>query len=94
MAFGIEVYGPNGNTLLSMSSRVTRFAQQGTFNIIKNSNTTVNVPGMVNNDSWGVFLISSNSPLFNFTYTLNTGFFRVENLSSANSTVLYWVVRS
>lgn len=92
MAFGIEIYGPNGNTLLSMSNRVPRFAQSGSFVMNGVSNTNVNVPNMANNDSWNVF-IAANS-FVGLSYRLNTGFFTATNGSAANVLVSYWVVRS
>lgn len=92
MAFGIEIYGPNGNTLLSMSSRVPRFAQSGSFIMNGVSNTNVNVPNMANNDSWDVFIVANSA--ISITYALNTGFFRATNGSVANVLVSYWVVRS
>ncbi len=98
MAFGIEIYAPNGNTILSMSSRVPRFVQQGIFTLASGANTTTNVSNMANNDSWDVVLVGSG---FGFgvetgglTYTLNTGFFRTFNSLSSSQNVTYWVVRS
>jgi len=93
MAFGIEIYAPNGNTILSMSSRVPRFAQSGVFTLNTNTSTNIDVPGMANNDSWDVFL-AANSGAIDIRYTLNTGFFRATNGSVANASVSYWVVRS
>ncbi len=94
MAFGIEVYGPSGNTLLSMSSRVPRFVQNGTFTLNSAANTTVNVPNMQNNDSWDVFLAANASASVDLRLALNTGFFSVRNASAENTLVAYWVVRS
>lgn len=92
MAFGIEIYAPSGNTLLSMSSRVARFAQSGVFTLNSNTSTSINVPNMANNDSWDVFIVANSA--VSITYTLNTGFFRATNRSVANVLVSYWVVRS
>lgn len=93
MAFGLEIYAPNGNTILSMSSRVPRFVQNGVFTLNSNTSTNVNVPGMANNDSWDVFLVANSSSV-DIRFTLNTGFFRATNGSVVNTSVDYWVVRS
>lgn len=95
MAFGIEVYAPNGNTIISISSRVARFAQQGTFTSTANSTVTINVPNMQNNDSWDVFLTQNTGGIYSgIKYSLNTGFFSVRNTSTTNTPLVYWVVRS
>lgn len=94
MAFGIEVYAPNGNTLISISSRLPRFVQNGTFLLNANTPLNINVPGMANNDSWDVFL-TPNIELDQINLTLNTGFFTARRISSSgNNTILYWVLRS
>lgn len=92
MAFGIEIYAPNGNTILSMSNRVPRFAQHGTFVLNSNTSNNINVPNMANNDSWDVFIVANGG--VSITYALNTGFFRATNGSVVNTSVTYWVVRS
>lgn len=93
MAFGIEIYAPNGNTIISISSRLPRFGQSGTFTLNANTSTNINVPGMQNNDSWDVFLTGNTT--IEVRTTLNSGFFTAKNLSlSSNSSVNYWVVRS
>jgi hypothetical protein len=100
MAYGLEIYNASGNTVLSYTSRVTRFAQYGTVFSLKNSNTDVTAVGMENNDSWEVFLegaaglfsVLGNENLLRLT--LNTGFFTISNLSNSNTTFNYWVLRT
>jgi hypothetical protein len=93
MAYGLEVYNSSGNTVLAYTSRVTRFVQNGTFLAPNTSNTNITVTGMLNNDSWDVFL-AANSTAIDIRYTLNTGFFTATNLSAVSVTVEYWVLRS
>lgn len=93
MAFGIEIYGPNGNTLLSMSSRVSRFGQSGTFTLNAGASANITVAGMQDNDSWDVFL-SANTLVF-LTYKKFTGYFIANNpAGGANCSCDYVVVRS
>lgn len=93
MAFGIEIYGPNGNTLLSMSNRVPRFVQQGTFNLNINQTVNTTVTGMANNDSWDVFLAAGNSGN-SWNVALNTNLFSTRHLGGVNTVMSYWVTRS
>ncbi len=93
MAFGIEIYGPNGNTLLSMSSRVPRFVQQGTFNLNINGTVNTSVTGMANNDSWDVFAVAANAGSF-FNVVLNTDLFTTRHQGGVNTAITYWVTRS
>jgi len=94
MAYGLEIYNSSGNTVLSYTSRVARFVQNGAVTVNAFSNTTVTVTNMVNNDSWDVFLASADSGFIDIRYTLNTGFFQATNNTAYSSTVQYWVVRS
>ena len=100
MAYGLEIYNASGNTVLSYTSRVTRFVQYGTVTVSASSSSDVTVVGMENNDSWDVFLDLNASTWATLvggntiTVTLNTGFFTITNLRTSSSTVTYWVLRT
>jgi hypothetical protein len=98
MAFGVEIYNASGNTVLSYTSRITRFSQNGSFIANGSSNTVINVSGMENNDSWGVFGVITSTPYAsagaNISYIKNTGFFVARNTSGVAAAITYWVLRS
>jgi|APGre2960657404_1045060.scaffolds.fasta_scaffold132463_2 hypothetical protein len=96
MAYGVEVYRANGNTVLSYTSRVPRFVQSGTF-VLRGANTTnTTVTGMANNDSWNVFLVPNTASIsLKMQVALFTDFFSTRMPSnSGNNLVSYWVLRS
>lgn len=59
MSFGLEVWNPSGEKVLSVTDRLFRIVQQGvvTYPSSPSSGTiTVPVPGMANNGRWFVVL--------------------------------------
>ena len=94
MAYGLEVYNSSGNTVLSYTSRVPRFVQNGTFRANGNSNTVTTVSGMANNDSWGIFASIIGSSNGAITFTKNTGSFTTNNKSAVFVDIAYWIIRS
>jgi len=96
MPYGVEVYNSSGNTVLAYTSRVPRFVQSGTF-ILSGANTTnTTVTGMINSDSWNVFLVPNTAAIsLSMQVALFTDFFSTRMPSnSGNNLVSYWVLRS
>jgi hypothetical protein len=96
MAYGVEVYLVNGNTVLSYTSRVPRFVQSGTFTVSGANTTNTTVTGMANNDSWNVFASANNIGTgISVSVTKYTDFFSTRMPTNTGVKLIsYWVTRS
>jgi hypothetical protein len=97
MAYGLEIYNASGNTVLSYTSRVPRFVQNGIFSLASGANVDITVVGMQNNDSWEVFINATPRTFIPATVTCNlhSGYFNAKNNTIGQlDNIAYWVIRS
>lgn len=97
--FGLEVYNASSQTLITLTDRLARFVQTGTIvTATATESVTVSVPGMQNNDSWNVFILSWPGLVGAYSYeiTKNTGSFTLQrgNINYGTLEYVYWVARS
>jgi hypothetical protein len=99
MAFGMEVYSSGSVKLIEVSSRCTVSVERGTSASISTGGfVTINVTGMANNGNWQVFIYPNSAPnnlnSDNYSQTINTGSFRIDNDMGVSSTFEYFVLKS
>lgn len=99
MAFGMEVYSSGSVKIIEVSSRCTVSVARGTSASISSGGfVTINVTGMADDGNWQVFTYPTSAPNTsssdNYSQTINTGSFRIDNDMGVSSTFEYFVLKS
>jgi len=78
MAHGLEVYDSNGYRMISSSSRLIRRVANFNSGFI-NANTTANFPitGMVNDDTWTIFVAGKGQGTWSYSVVKYSGGFNL-----------------
>ena len=70
MAYGLEVFHPNGTRMISSDSRlIRRVAAFDSGFINANQTATYTIPGMVNDDSWTILIAGRGQGVWSYVIT-------------------------
>jgi hypothetical protein len=99
MTMGMRVWNSSGQLIVDSDSGLTRFSSAGTTSSVAASGGTLFVPvsGMVDDDTWQVFiyLTPSTTPAFgDFSIAKGAGGFTITNNEAVSRTYDYQVVRA
>ncbi len=99
MAYGLEVYSSGSVKIIEVSSRCTVTVARGTTSSISSGgSTTVNITGLANDGNWQVFVYPSSAPnnssSDNYSQSISTGSFQVNNSMGVSSAFEYFVIKS
>lgn len=95
----MEVYSSGSVKIIEITSRCTVTVARGTTpSITSGGSTTVNITGMANDGNWQVFIYPNSSPnsvlADDYSQSISTGSFQVNNSMGVSSTFEYFVVKS
>ena len=76
MAYGLMIYGNNGNVRLSTEDRLVRYIGTFTGTVTANNTKNVTISGMADDGTWG---LNELSPSQLVDVSIHSGYFKVTN---------------
>jgi len=80
-AYGLEIYNSSGTLVVTLTDRLVRYVSYHFGSLTANQSTTIDVPGLTNDGTWGFNSEGGDATYVKLTYG-STGVLNVQNLNN------------